>query len=258
MLKKEQKNSLNKQQQELTKFDALAREWWDPNGKFKHVLAFNGARLHVLRAEIMTHFSMAEGDKPLSGLRILDIGCGGGLLSEPLAALGAEVLGIDGSEMSIEVAKAHANQAGVSISYEHCLAEELLARKFEPFDVVLNTEVIEHVDDQQALIDTCCALCKPNGLLLLATLNRTFKSWLFGIVGAEYVLRLLPRGTHDWRYFVTPEDFKHMLALNRFTIRSTHGLSFNPFTKVWRSSGDIGVNYLLSAVSDQQPSQPRS
>ena len=196
----------------------------------------------------MKHFSLQDSEKPLQGIRILDIGCGGGLLSEPLAALGADVLGIDGSEMSIEVARAHEAQSGVAVSYEHCLAEELVSRGFAPFDVVLNTEVIEHVEDQQALIDTCCALCKPNGLLLLATLNRTFKAWLFGIVGAEYVLRLLPRGTHDWRYFVTPSDFKNMLELNDFKIRSTHGLVFNPFTKVWKNSTDVRVNYMLSAV----------
>lgn len=264
MLKKERKTSIHsgaedtaKRDSELAKFDQMAAAWWDPEGAFKHVLKFNAARLKVIEQFIDEHFfadhrarsAATRGEQPLAGLRILDIGCGGGLLSEALAELGAEVTGIDGSEVSVQVAKAHAAKSGVTVNYQHMLAEELLAEAMAPFDVVLNTEVIEHVEDQQGLIDTCCALCKTDGLLILATLNRTLKSWLFGIVGAEYVLRLLPKGTHDWRYFVKPAEISTMLSEHPFRVSDVRGLSFNPFNKRWRVSADVQVNYLLSARS---------
>lgn len=246
MLRKEQKTNVAardaKRDQELARFDEMAQAWWDPDGAFKHVLAFNDARLAVILGMLEQHFSA-----PLSELRILDIGCGGGLISEALAARGASVTGIDGSEVSIEVAKAHARQSKVKVDYQHKLAEELVDEGWRAFDVVLNTEVIEHVEDQQGLIDTCCTLCNKDGLLVMATLNRTLKSWLFGIVGAEYILRLLPKGTHDWRYFVRPGEMTQMLARHDFQQQSLHGLSFNPFTKQWRESKDTQVNYLLSA-----------
>lgn len=256
MLNKERKSSIkaDKRETELAKFDQMADAWWDPQGAFKHVLKFNAARLKVIEQFIEQHFTPRENHaagqssaQPLAGLRILDIGCGGGLLSEALAQLGAEVTGIDGSEVSVQVAKAHAAKTRVPVNYQHMLAEELLAQALAPFDVVLNTEVIEHVEDQQGLIDTCCGLCKPDGLLILATLNRTAKSWLFGIVGAEYVLRLLPKGTHDWRYFVKPGEISTMLSPHRFSVNQVRGLSFNPFNKRWRETDDVQVNYLLSA-----------
>lgn len=259
MLRKERKTTLgnDKRDTELARFDQMADAWWDPDGAFKHVLAFNAARLDVIREFILqhqqasVHASSEETDGQLQGLRVLDIGCGGGLLSEALAAQGAEVTGIDGSEVSIQVAKAHAAKSGVQVTYLHMLAEELLDQGLEPFDVVLNTEVIEHVEDQQGLIDTCCALCKDDGLLILATLNRTVKSWLFGIVGAEYVLRLLPRGTHEWRYFVKPDEIKGMLKPHHFSPKALRGLEFNPFNKHWRVTDNCKVNYLLSATRSE-------
>ena len=259
MLRKEHKTTLGKDKRdaELAKFDQMADAWWDPEGAFKHVLAFNAARLDVILDFISQHqqalaqATIEKAERPLHGLRILDIGCGGGLLSEALAAQGAEVTGIDGSEVSIQVAKAHAAKNGVEVTYLHMLAEELLDQGLEPFDVVLNTEVIEHVEDQQELIDTCCALCKDDGLLILATLNRTVKSWLFGIVGAEYVLRLLPRGTHDWRYFVKPDEIKGMLKPHHFRPKALRGLEFNPLSKHWRVTDNCKVNYLLSATRSE-------
>ncbi|MCC5854528.1 MAG: bifunctional 2-polyprenyl-6-hydroxyphenol methylase/3-demethylubiquinol 3-O-methyltransferase UbiG [Idiomarina sp.] len=231
--------------EELAKFDRLAAEWWNPQGQFKHVHAFNEARLQAIEAALANKFAcdltVAE---PFAGLRILDIGCGGGLLSEALARRGAEVIGIDGSGQSIAIARQHAEGAGVSVTYHHCLAEDLLSKGYPPFDVVLNTEVIEHVTDQQALIDVSCQLMHSNGLLIVATLNRTLKSFLFGIIGAEYVLRLLPRGTHDWRYFVTLDELSALLAPHNVEIRKIIGFTFNPFSKHWRLSRDAKVNYI--------------
>lgn len=255
MLRKESKQSIpktgeTKRDNELARFDQMASAWWDPDGEFKHVLAFNAARLKVILSLLQRHFGLplaTDGQPDLSALRVLDIGCGGGLLSEALALHGAQVVGIDGSEVSIEVAKAHAQQSQVGVDYQHKLAEELLDEAWPAFDVVLNTEVIEHVEDQAGLITTCCKLTKDDGLLILATLNRTLKSWLFGIVGAEYVLRLLPKGTHDWRYFVKPAEMAQMLATHGFDVRAEHGLSFNPLTKVWRTTSNTQVNYLLAA-----------
>ncbi|RUO25889.1 bifunctional 3-demethylubiquinol 3-O-methyltransferase/2-polyprenyl-6-hydroxyphenol methylase [Aliidiomarina minuta] len=257
MLRKEQKTRVvagdAKREQELARFDQMAQAWWDPDGAFKHVLAFNDARLKIILPMLQQHFNAPlsdNGEVNLSGLRILDIGCGGGLISEALALHGASVTGIDGSDVSIEVAKAHARQSNVEVDYQHKLAEELVDEGWSAFDVVLNTEVIEHVADQQGLIDTCCTLCNAKGLIVMATLNRTLKSWLFGIIGAEYVLRLLPKGTHDWRYFVRPGEMAEMLAKHDFSLQSLHGLSFNPFTKHWRESENTQVNYLLSAKNN--------
>ncbi|WP_113907728.1 bifunctional 2-polyprenyl-6-hydroxyphenol methylase/3-demethylubiquinol 3-O-methyltransferase UbiG [Aliidiomarina celeris] len=250
MLDRSQRQSLPNsftRSEELAKFDALAPEWWDPNGKFKHVLAFNHARFAVIERRIAEHFQRELNQQlPLKGLRILDIGCGGGLLTEALARAGAEVIGIDGSEYSIRIAQAHAEQSKVKVEYRHCLAEEL--GHDQQFDVVLNTEVIEHVEDQQGLIDTCCRLCKPEGLLVLATLNKTLKSFLFGIIGAEYVLRLLPKGTHNWRYFVRPARMQEYLLPHAFHINHVTGLNFNPFSKIWRESNSAQVNYLAFAM----------
>lgn len=228
---------------EIAKFDALAQEWWNPQGKFKRVLAFNEARLTEIKAGIAQHFARdLTSDDPFHGLRVLDIGCGAGLLCEPLAKLGADVTGIDGSEVNIHVATTHSQQEGLKITYRHCLAEEIAG--LDGFDVVLNTEVIEHVYDQEALADTCARLVKPGGILIMATLDRSFKSWIIAIVGAEYILRMLPRGTHDWHFFVKPEELETWLNRSGLKKFRHAGFRYNPVTKVWRVIDVPDVNYM--------------
>ena len=235
--------SANTTPQEIARFDALADAWWDPNGQYRRVLEFNACRWQVIEQQVRKHFP----EKQMSQLTALDVGCGGGLLCEPLAKLGVTVTGIDASEMSIKVAQRHAKASGLSINYRHCLSE-VLVDEARQFDIVMNTEVIEHVPDQAQLIAECCALLKPGGLLVLATLNRTVKSFVFGIVGAEYILRLLPVGTHSWRAFVKPSELRSMLADNGLTEGAISGMSFNPITNKWRTSRDTSVNYLLFAT----------
>ncbi|RUO22261.1 bifunctional 3-demethylubiquinol 3-O-methyltransferase/2-polyprenyl-6-hydroxyphenol methylase [Aliidiomarina iranensis] len=229
--------------EELAKFDALAEEWWNPTSKFKSVLAFNAVRVDVIIQGICQHFQR-DAAKPnaLKGIRILDIGCGAGLICEPLAELGAEVTGIDGSEMNIKVATQHAKSSGLSISYQHALAEEL--DNSQLFDVVLNTEVIEHVIDQDALVETCANLVAEKGMLVMATLDRTFKSFVVAIIGAEYVLRMLPRGTHNWRFFVKPREMEQKLAQHHFKLFIRRGFAFNPLTRKWRVETKPNVNYM--------------
>ncbi|WP_394204966.1 bifunctional 2-polyprenyl-6-hydroxyphenol methylase/3-demethylubiquinol 3-O-methyltransferase UbiG [Shewanella waksmanii] len=255
MLDKSRLNPLSKidqpidQTSEIAKFDALAKEWRDPNGRFKHIVAFNQTRLMAIEAAIADHFCRdLNQDNPFDGLNVLDIGCGAGLLAEPLASQGADVLGIDASEHNITLACQHAQSWGVPVRYQHCLAEDISDEHSAGFDVVLNTEVIEHVTDQQALVNTCCRLLKPGGLLVMATLNRTWQSYLIGIVGAEYVMRYLPIGTHDWRYFVKPQELEMMLAHHKVDCISCQGMQFNPFSKTWRLSDNNRVNYLLYAT----------
>lgn len=241
------KSQLSYQQAEIEKFDQLASQWWDPNGQFKQVMAFNQARLSVIQQRIYTHFaSNTQTHLPLQGLSVLDIGCGAGLLCEPLAALGASVTGIDASEVSINIAKAHAKQSSLSIEYLHTLAQDLSLDR--QFDIVLNTEVIEHVEDQQGLVDQCCRLLAPDGLLVMATLNRNWLSFLVAIVGAEYVLNMLPKGTHDWRYFVTPAEMQTMRQKHGITANFTAGLNYNPLLKKWRQTRAPRVNYMLFAT----------
>jgi 2-polyprenyl-6-hydroxyphenyl methylase/3-demethylubiquinone-9 3-methyltransferase len=244
MLDKSQLNHLpNTYATEIDKFDALAQQWWDPNGKYKRVLDFNQCRWQVIEKQLQQHFG--EGIDA-GGLTAVDIGSGGGLLCEPLAKMGFAVTGVDASEMSVKVAQRHAAQNNLSINYRHCLSSDLMAEG-ERYDLVMNTEVIEHVPDQQQLMDECCQLLKPGGLLVLATLNRTIKSFIFGIVGAEYVLRLLPVGTHDWRAFVKPKEMAAMLAKNNCQPFETIGVAFNPFTGNWSETSNASVNYLLFA-----------
>lgn len=247
MLDKSQLQSLpntnNISPEEVARFDQLADAWWDPKGPYKNVLAFNQHRWAVILDRVKNHFKVSD-ESELTRLKVVDVGCGGGLLTEPFAQKGAQVTGIDASEMSIEVAKVHAEKMGLTIDYQHCLASELVAQEHK-YDVVLNTEVIEHVPDQKQLIKECCQLLKPGGLLVLATLNRTLKSFLVGIVGAEYVLRMLPIGTHDWRYFVKPEELRQWLSKHQVKSLGTQGMAYNPFVKRWRNTSDLGVNYLL-------------
>ncbi|GLP96993.1 bifunctional 2-polyprenyl-6-hydroxyphenol methylase/3-demethylubiquinol 3-O-methyltransferase UbiG [Paraferrimonas sedimenticola] len=222
--------------QEIARFDALAKEWWDDNGKFGHVLAFNRCRAEIITEQLTAKLGLLEGKT------LLDIGCGGGLLCEAFARQGAIVTGIDASEMSIKVAQAHARQSGLDIDYRHCLAEHLNSN-FE-FDIVLNTEVIEHVDDQAGLAQLCADLVADNGVLVMATLNRTVLSYLVAIIGAEYVMGLLPKGTHDWRYFVKPQEIRDYLKDKPMREYHACGMQFNPLSKRWRGTNSTAVNYL--------------
>lgn len=231
----------NLSQQEIERFDRLADQWWDPKGKYQTALAFNHARLSFISAQIKRHFP----DRHPQTLRILDVGSGGGLISESLALLGYDVTGIDPSSVSVQVATQHASGKGLTLQYIHGLASEL-ATSNQQFDVVINAEVVEHVPDQQALIDQCCSLVTPDGLLLLATLNRTFKAWVIAILGAEYVMRYLPLGTHSWQKFVKPKELLVWSEQDGFRLLDSTGLALNPFTKKWSLNRNLGVNYVLS------------
>lgn len=237
--------SQNLSEEEIRRFDSLAEQWWDPHGKYKTALAFNRARMKFIAPAIRAHFGIPEQqDFGETDISVLDVGCGGGLISEALAKMNANVTGIDASGVSIEVAKRHAEKQNLQISYRHCLTSEL-DHKAQQFDVVINAEVVEHVPDQQKLILECCQQVKPGGLLVLATLNRTWLSWLVAIVGAEYVLRLLPIGTHSWDRFVKPNELLNWSAMAGFTLNSLTGMSLNPLTGKWRLTRHTPVNYIL-------------
>lgn len=232
---------------EAAKFSALAEEWWDPAGSFRPLHQLNPVRLRYIRDRVAAHFGRdAMAERPLAGLTILDVGCGGGLLCEPLTRLGAEVSGIDADESTIRVAQLHAAQAGLDIDYRHVAAEDL-AEAGQSFDAVLTMEVVEHVADLPGFIGTCASLIKPGGALVLATLNRTPKAFLLAIVGAEYVLRWLPRGTHDWRKFVRPSELATMLRRRGLDIDDLSGVEYNPLTGSWRLGHDLDVNYMAFA-----------
>ena len=231
--------------EEIAKFDALAENWWDPNGKYKTALEFNRARVEYFIEQICAYYELdSSADKPLQGLRILDVGCGGGLVCEPLAKAGAEVTGIDVSEMSVEVAKRHAITSELDITYIHAHAQNFAQENKEPFDVVVNAEVIEHVPDQKALVKECGQLCKVGGCVVMATLNRTIKSFLVGIIGAEYIMRYLPIGTHSWYLFVTPFELNSMASVARMRLYGEIGMAYSLFTKRWRTTKSLAVNYV--------------
>jgi len=233
---------------EIAKFAALAEEWWDPDGKFRPLHRLNPVRLRFIRDHLCRRFGRdAKATRPLAGLRVLDIGCGGGLLCEPLARLGAQVTGIDAAERNIAIAALHAEQAGLEIDYRHASAEELAAAG-EAFDAVLNMEVVEHVADVGAFLSASAALLAPGGAMVLATLNRTPKSFLLAIVGAEYLLRWLPRGTHDWRRFLRPSELAGHLRTAGLEIAEMTGVTYNPLSDAWRESRDLDVNYMVLAV----------
>jgi len=232
---------------EVAKFSAIAAEWWDPAGKFAPLHKFNPVRLGFIRAEAAAHFGRdARGLRPFEGLSLLDIGCGGGLLSEPMARLGFAVTGADASEKNIGTARAHAAQSGLEIDYRAATAEALLAEG-RPFDVVLNMEVVEHVADVAAYLKACTGLVKPGGLTFVATLNKTLKSLALAKIGAEYVLNWLPRGTHDWNRFLPPAALRRMLEESGLTLLKQQGVSFDPLAWDWKLSGDVDVNYMLVA-----------
>ena len=233
-------NSINKQ--EIEKFSKIATEWWSPNGKFKPLHKFNPIRIQYLKDNIIEHFKLKQSSRPLKKINILDIGCGGGLLSEPMSKLGANVTAIDASKKNIEVAKLHAKKNNLKINYLCSSPEKLNIKK--KFDVILNMEIIEHVDDISFFIKKSSNLLKKNGLMFVATLNKTFKSYLFAIIGAEYILKWLPIGTHDWEKFVKPDELVNLAKKFNLKLKKLHGMKFNPIMDKWHLSNDKSVNYI--------------
>ena len=239
--------TINKE--EIQKFSRLAEEWWDLNGKFKPLHMFNPIRIEYITHNIIKYFKIKK-DKAnyLEGLRILDIGCGGGLISEPMSRLGAKVTGIDASEKNINVAKLHSKKNGLKIDYLNTSPENL--NEFEKFDIILNLEIVEHVDNVNLYIRSCYKLLKKNGLMFTATLNRSFISYIKAIIGAEYILRWLPIGTHDWNKFIKPEELEKFLSQEKFSTWDIKGLKFNPFLNKWKKSSDLSVNYIISSLKN--------
>ena len=231
---------------EIEKFSKLADEWWDINGKFKPLHMFNPIRIEYIVDVRSRQFKIFKNKQsPLKNLQILDIGCGGGLISEPMTRLGANVTAIDASSKNINVAKAHAKKNNLNITYLNELPESLSSKK--KFDIILNLEIVEHVDNLDLYLQSCFKLLKPKGIMFTATLNRTFTSFIKAIVGAEYVLRWLPIGTHDWNKFVKPEELENKITDLDFSIINLTGLSFNPFFQEWKRTKDLSVNYILVA-----------
>ena len=234
---------------EVAKFEAMAADWWDLEGKFKPLHMLNPCRLDYICAQVAAEFGRdLAGDLPFRGLRVLDIGCGGGLLSEPMARLGATVVGADAAERNIPVARLHAEQSGLTIDYRHTTAEAL-AESGEQFDVVLAMEIVEHVADPQGFITTCRDLLKPGGLMVMSTLNRTTKSFLAAIIGAEWIMRWLPKGTHDWAKFIQPDELRAMITRGGLDPVDSKGFVFNPVSWQWTiSDRDLSVNYVTASI----------
>ena len=233
-------NTINKK--EIEKFSNIASEWWNPNGKFKPLHKFNPVRNKYIKENIIKHFRLSHIDRPLKKINILDIGCGGGLLAEPMTRLGANVVGIDASSQNIDIANFHAKKNKLKIKYI-CASPETLKIK-KKFDVILNMEIIEHVDDVNFFIKKSSNLLKKNGLMFIATINKTFKSYLFAIIGAEYVLKWLPIGTHDWQKFLTPADLIRVCKKNNLLIEKLDGMNFNLLTNKWNITSDTSINYI--------------
>ena len=237
-------SSVNKK--EIEKFSKMADEWWDPSGKFKPLHKFNPIRIQYIKENIIGNFKLKNKKKPLDKINILDIGCGGGLLSEPMTRLGANVTGIDASSKNINIAKHHAKKNNLKINYICSSPEKLKIKK--KFDVILNMEIVEHVDDINFFINSSSKLLKKNGLMFVATLNKTLKSYMFAIIGAEYVLRWLPIGTHDWEKFVKPEDLKNILHKNNLKLEKLDGMNFNIIKDEWSVSSDTSINYIVKSI----------
>ncbi|CUH85514.1 bifunctional 2-polyprenyl-6-hydroxyphenol methylase/3-demethylubiquinol 3-O-methyltransferase UbiG [Thalassovita mediterranea] len=237
---------------EVAKFEAMAAEWWDPKGKFKPLHLMNPCRLDYITRQIAAEFNRDLGtDHPFEGLRLLDIGCGGGLLSEPMARLGATVVGADAAAGNIPVAQVHAQQSGLEIDYRNITAEEMAAAG-EQFDVVLNMEVVEHVADPLAYLTACQQLLKPGGLIICSTINRNPKSFAMAIIGAEYVMRWLPKGTHEWNKFITPDELFSLITNAGLEAVDRKGFVFNPVSWQWKiSDRDLSVNYVTASVKPQ-------
>ena len=233
-------NTINKK--EIEKFSKIAEEWWNPEGKFKPLHKFNPIRIKYIKENIIKEFQLKNKKYPLSGINILDIGCGGGLLSEPMSRLGANVTAIDASNKNINIASLHAKKNNLKINYLCSSPEKLKTTK--KFDVILNMEIVEHVEDVDFFLKSCAKLLKKDGLMFVATINKTFKSYVFAILGAEYILRWLPIGTHDWNKFVKPENLENICNKNSLVLKSIDGVKFNPLLNKWKLSNDKSVNYI--------------
>jgi len=235
-------------QEEIQKFSKLAEEWWDVSGKFKPLHMFNPIRIEYILEKTSSHFQRESKKLPFKGLKFLDIGCGGGLISEPMCRLGADVTGIDASLKNIKIAETHSKKNNLNINYLNTSPEKF--KESEKFDVILNLEIIEHVEDVNLYFKSCARLLKKDGLMFTATLNRTFISFIKAIIGAEYILRWLPIGTHDWNKFLKPKEIEEKISNLNFSIQEVIGLEFNPFTQKWKRSKDLSVNYIMTSVKD--------
>ena len=233
---------------EIEKFSNMADEWWDPHGKFKPLHKFNPIRIKYIKENIIRQFKIKNKNKPLSGINILDIGCGGGLLSEPMCRLGANVTGIDASTKNVKISKLHAKKENLKINYICSSPEKLKISK--KFDVILNMEIVEHVEDISFFLKSCSKLLNKNGLMFVATINKTLKSYVFAIVGAEYVLRWLPIGTHDWEKFVKPEELKEILSKNNLFLKKLDGMHFNIIKDEWSITNDLSINYIAKFLKN--------
>ena len=237
-------NTINKK--EIEKFSKIAEEWWDPKGKFRPLHNFNPLRISYLKDNIIKTFNIQKKDKILSGVKILDIGCGGGLLCEPMSRLGAEVFGMDASEKNVEVAKIHAKKSNLDIKY-FCSSPEKFKSDLK-FDVILNMEIVEHVENVDLFLKSCTKFLKKNGIMFVATLNKTLKSYLFAIIGAEYILKWLPIGTHEWEKFVKPEELISITKKYDLTLNDLRGVKLNLLTNNWELSPDKSVNYIAKFI----------
>jgi len=234
-------NSINKK--EIEKFSKIAEEWWNPNGKFKPLHNFNPIRIKYIKENIIKDFKIKSSKKPLNKINLLDIGCGGGLLSEPMCRLGANVVGIDASSKNIEVAKFHAKKSRLKINYKVASPEKLKTNI--KFDIILNMEIVEHVENVDFFIKESTKLLKKNGIMFVATLNKTLKSYAFAIIGAEYILKWLPIGTHDWEKFIQPNDLIRISAKNSLSLKKLDGMKFNILDNSWKISEDTSINYIV-------------
>ena len=239
-------SSINKK--EIEKFSKMSAEWWNPEGKFKPLHKFNPIRIKYIKENIINNFKLKNKIKPLSGVNILDIGCGGGLLSEPMSRLGANVTGIDASDKNIKIAKLHSKKSKLNINYFCSSPENLKIKK--KFDVILNMEIVEHVEDINFFLKSCSQLLKKNGIMFVATINKTLKSYVFAIIGAEYVLRWLPIGTHDWEKFVKPEHLKKILIKNNLHLNQLNGMNYNIVKDEWSVSKDLSINYIAEFIKN--------
>ena len=239
-------NTINKK--EIEKFSKIAEEWWNPEGKFKPLHKFNPIRISYIKENIIKSFKLGNKKSPLKNIKILDVGCGGGLLSEPMCRLGAEVTGIDASDKNINIAKLHSKKNNLKINYI-CSSPEKLNIK-DKFDVILNMEIVEHVEDVNFFLKSCGNLLKKDGIMFIATLNKTLKSYFFAIIGAEYILRWLPIGTHEWEKFLKPEDLISILKDNDFRLERLDGMKLNILTDKWSVSNDKSVNYITKFIKN--------